>query len=799
MTVGILTEKPSAMRNFAKALGGNSGVFNGEEYVLCAARGHLLELAQPHTMVPKDLEDQYKVWDQKYLPWDHRNFKWKRVRVKGVNDTLKNINNTLRDCDEIVIATDVDPSGEGGLIAVEIIDELGLASKKISRMYFSDEAPKSIQKAFTDRKLIPSLQDFDEYRMADFRSKFDMLTMQFTRVATGIAGGQMLRQGRLKSAMVVIVGDGLKAYNNYKRVPFFENRFRDENGVMYTNPDETRYDKEDLVPNIYSSSPVKLDNRSNKRTAPPKLIDLATLSSRFSPKGIKAKDVLATYQRLYEAQIVSYPRTDDKYITAEQFNELLPLADKIAGVVGVDVSHLTYKKPRGTHVKEGMAHGANRPGINVPTSLNSLKAKYGSIAPLIYEILAKSYLAMLAEDYVYEQQKGHVEKYPDFVGIANVPKSMGWKIVFDADVDVDPDESTSGLGSTADPFVYEGAPVRPPHPSMKWLMKQLEKRDVGTGATRTSTYAEVTNANSKSALLIDTRGKITMTNLGDMSYGLLPGTHIGDLAITEKIMQDMRDIAAGKQDADEALSIVASWVKDDMVTMNANAPDMAKALNIDLKPAGSSEVVEGVWNGKNVKFKRTWSGHRFSDEEVSALLAGDSITFNVTGKYGNYDVKGKLARQTYKGRKYVGFLKEDKPQTVPDVWAKHVFTDDEKRALENGEEVKLTDCVSTKGNNFSATVTYGVEPGSNSSKKKIIPQFDKSSSRSGNGSYFPKTFLGHTFTEDERKEFEDGKTLTLAGLVGKSGKVFTAELTWIDDPDKPGRKKFNMTFPNNRN
>lgn len=41
MTVGILTEKPSASRNFAKALGGHKGTFNGEDYVITAARGHL--------------------------------------------------------------------------------------------------------------------------------------------------------------------------------------------------------------------------------------------------------------------------------------------------------------------------------------------------------------------------------------------------------------------------------------------------------------------------------------------------------------------------------------------------------------------------------------------------------------------------------------------------------------------------------------------------------------------------------------------------------------------------------------
>src|SRR5690606_1740610 len=122
-------------------------------------------------------------------------------------------------------------------------------------------------------------------------------------------------------------------------------------------------------------------------------------------KGIKAQLVLSTYQKMYESQVVSYPRTEDKTITPEQFNELAPLVDKIAAVVGVDVKHLTHREPRKTHVKPQGAHGANRPGPSVPSSLDDVEQRFGRAGRLIYETLGKNYLAMIAEDYVYEQQK----------------------------------------------------------------------------------------------------------------------------------------------------------------------------------------------------------------------------------------------------------------------------------------------------------------------------------------------------------------------------------------------------------
>ena len=127
---------------------------------------------------------------------------------------------------------------------------------------------------------------------------------------------------------------------------------------------------------------------------------------------------------MYEAGIVSYPRTEDKCITIDQFNQLLPFVDSIARVVGVDTSLLTHRAPRKTHIKKGMAHGANRPGLTVPKSLSEL-GKYGAGAEEIYTILAKNYLATLCENFVYESQKGHLAKYPEFKGSATVGLSNG--------------------------------------------------------------------------------------------------------------------------------------------------------------------------------------------------------------------------------------------------------------------------------------------------------------------------------------------------------------------------------------
>lgn len=725
--IGILTEKPSAGRNFAKALGGMTGTYNGEQYMIVSARGHLYEFADPEKQVHPSLADQYKSWDLKFLPWNESDIAWKREKKKDTVSLLKDLKTSLGRCDEIVIATDVDPTGEGELLAWEILDELKLKPKKFSRMYFLDEAPKSIQKAFVDRKILPSMQDDPDYVKAQFRSQFDYLTMQFTRIASKCGDGRLiLRQGRLKSAMVLIVGDGLAAVANYKKIPFYQNRFRDENGVVYTNPKEPQFPDKNDVPKNYHASAVVVDSKSFKTTAPPKLIDLAGLSSRLASKGIKAKKVLDVYQKMYEAQVVSYPRTEDACITPEQFNELAPLVDKIASVVGVDIKHLTHRLPRKTHVKTGGAHGANRPGLNVPSSLSEVRTKYGFEGEAIYDLLARSYLAMLAEDYEYEHQEGHVKDYPLFVGSTNIPKKMGWKVVFSTDNDNDDDVSDGKpLGLVANPFVYEGFPPKPAKPTMKWLMKQLEKYDVGTGATRTSTYADVTNEKSKYPLLIEKKGVLSMAPCGEMSYKLLPGTCIGDLKLTEQLQADMRAIADGKFNPNVALSRVAEMVKADMKTMQANSVKMRKELNI-MSDFKEKEYCEGSWNGQAIRFNRNYCGHRFTDEECEKLLAGESIEVHgLKSKSGStYGVIGKLDNQVFNGRPFVGFARTGFAQSndVPSVWCNHTFTDDEKAKLKAGDKISIKDAVSKKtGKTFSCSLTYGKR---DDGTMGIIPSFD---------------------------------------------------------------------------
>lgn len=656
--IGILCEKPSAMRNFASALGGISGQFNNEQYILTCARGHLYAFDDPSNQVHISLQEKYKNWSLDNLPWNEKDLKWKYIKTKDANKTLKNIKDTLKDCDEICIGTDDDPSGEGELLAWEILCGLNLTNKKITRMYFTDESKNQIKKAFQNRKIIPSMRTDKDFTKAFYRARWDFLSMQFTRVATIINNkGLLLRNGRLKSAMVVLIGDQFKEIKGYKKIPFYENRFKDENGIIYKNKDEAKYKNKEDVPNIYNQSEVVLDGVENKKKIPPKLIDLSTLSGLIAAKGYSADEVLDTYQAMYEDQVVSYPRTEDKTITEEQFNELLPFVNDIAKVVGVNTNLLKIKTPRKTHVKNKGAHGANRPGLNIPSDKNDL-LKYGRSAPLIYEVIARSFLAMFCEDYTYEVHKGYLKDYPNFKGQAVIPINYGWKLIYNDEKD---EVDENGLGTLAKPFIHEGFPPKPKSPTMKWLMKELEKKDIGTGATRTSTYAEMSNSKVRGSLIIDKKGKISFTDCGETNYILLNNTYIGSLDITKKLLEEMKLIEIGKLNPEERLSIVKQMVIADKETMIKNAKENG-FYQEKTETLKNSNKHTGMWlkpgtkKKREVSFNKEWGGHTFSNEECEKLLNGEEISFEATSNKGkSYTCTGKLAEQTYKKKKFIGF------------------------------------------------------------------------------------------------------------------------------------------------
>ncbi|MGL4535225.1 MAG: DNA topoisomerase, partial [Weissella cibaria] len=319
------------------------------------------------------------------------------------------------------------------------------------------------------------------------------------------------------------------------------------------------------------------------------------------------------------------------------------------------------------HVKPHGSHGANRPGVNVPADVQSLK-KYGDSAMAIYEVLAKNYLAMLAEDYVYDHVTADLADYPSFKTAFNVPIQLNFKLVYDSFAatrvdDDDEDENAGVLGPMADPYIHEGANKKPQQPTTKWIMAYLEKHNVGTGATRVSTLSDM--GKGQKAMLREARGKLTLTETGNVSAVMVKGTWIASPKITKRLFEMMDEVGEFKMTMDKLLESVTQVVDHDMPIMVANAEALQATLGAPKpKPVRKvSEKTTGTFNGEEITFAKEWSGHKFTDDELAKLLAGEEVSFAAKSKRGkDYTAVGKLAKQTYKGSTFYGFKLNPKPR-----------------------------------------------------------------------------------------------------------------------------------------
>lgn len=713
--IGILCEKKSAADNYATALGGYSGVFEGQQYVICHAAGHIYEFVEPADMVDKGLTDKYYKWSLDNMPWKHSDLQFKRKVSSGKANLRDNIKTTFAKCDEIAVATDVDPTGEGGLLGGEIIMGCNLTTKKITRVKHLSETPKDICNAFRAREVI-DIHNWDEYMKAYFRARLDFETQQWTRIVTVITG-ILLRQGRLKTAILLLIGSQQIAYDSYVKKITYQARFVDDKGNVFINKEEPTFEnKNDVDLSKLRASKVKITGTIPKAKAPDALIDTGTLTALLDRQGFDGALVISTYQKMYDNNYVSYPRTADKFVSFEQFNELLPYIDTFADLVGVDKSLLTVRTPRPTHVKDGGAHGANRPGKRIPKSLSEIEVQFGKCGLAIYKLLCYNYLAMHAPDYIYNAITAIVADFEKFKCTINQCTDLGFKKIFTTD---DEEIQNKEFGTDALPVVGEIVSPRPAAPTVSWLLSDkgmLAKLGIGTSATRTQTVIEMQKGDVKKPASIAKKGnKFVLTEAGELSYKAMQGTWLGDLNISKELFDKMELVGKGELNPEIILDELALHVQSDMQIILNNLGGKIVVNNNSCRHLTFNGLEGDVYTKKH--------DHQFSDEEIDRMLRGEKIPVaKVTTSSGKVlsNVVFYLGLDTYNNKNTLGILMDfdntGKYHTVMfngsscDIYrvcCGREFTDAEIDYMAQGHTIQSDKFVKKDGTKLTATVQLG--------------------------------------------------------------------------------------------
>lgn len=816
-TILIINEKPSQARKFSHFLGGTDKYegqtysYNGNNYQIVAAHGHLLKFTDPQDMTNDVAQkERLKSWDNvDYMPWDLRTLTWKMKPTDLT--TLNKIKHAAQGKDIIIIASDNDPSGEGDLLGWEIVNWLRFPNE-VWRARFKTDSKEDVLKALNnpERASIATEYQQPRYLKAVTRSRFDYASgLQLTRLTTkgGRNGGftfkKSLQVGRLKALITRLVWLQNLAIKNYVKKPYYEVRYKDSSGNVfkrdYADNDDWRFTAQDQALQDqakYKTDQVVIESTETKTQTPPQLVNLAKIASVVT--GFKKKKILDTYQTMYEDDVVSYPRTTDKKISQDDFDKLLPYVDQIADVIGVDKKLLTHRTSRKKFIVKSDDHGANRPNEkNVPKSLADIEAKYGKCGVQIYQIVARSYLAMLCEDYEYVQQKAHLASHPDFKVTINTPSKLNFKLVLkDNNESTKIDDKKLIANNVANSFIYQGQNTPPTKPTFNFIRHFLEKNDIGTGATQVQTISDISEGELPQ--IKDVKGSYTLTDRGILIAKLTDHTWIASSQITRRLQDLMEEVEKGTKKYGQVLGLVTKVVEHDKAIILKNALTLKEDPEV-LAIAGDLIYQEkpkfsGIFKptGEQGNFTiEIYDGHQSTEEEQQKALNGEVIEYQMLNKVGHEETHyAKIIHKKGEEKDYFGWLVsfphyeftfiDGKKYKIAKERSGHKWTQEEVQELAAGKTVKCTDLIGKNGT-YSALLTFNPN-----AKYKFDMEFiNKDGSRIEKAEIHykkkiykvNKDYFGHTWTQSELDELGLGNTIVVP-LKAKSGKIYNWKITF---------------------
>ena len=321
----VLAEKPSVAMSLSKVIGANKrgeGYMEGNGYLVSWCVGHLVELSQPEAY-----DEKYGKWRYDDLPILPEHWQYQvSASTKKQFGILKKLMQR-KDVESLICATDAGREGE--LIFRLVYHQCG-CKKPVERLWISSMEDSAIREGF--QKLRPGTEYDALYEAALCRERADWIVgINATRLFSCLYG-QTLNVGRVMTptlAMVVMRDAAIRAF---KPEPFYsaELKFRDFQAGGERMKEKAEAEK--LVAECCQAGAAIITKveQKEKSEKPPALFDLTSLQREANRQlGFTAQQTLDYTQALYEKKLVTYPRTDSRYLT----DDMAPLVPELVSVI----------------------------------------------------------------------------------------------------------------------------------------------------------------------------------------------------------------------------------------------------------------------------------------------------------------------------------------------------------------------------------------------------------------------------------------------------------------------------------
>ena len=647
----VVTEKPSVAQVIGKALGITKrcdGYLEGGEYLVSWCVGHLVELAPPGSYDPK-----LSKWSKADLPILPKT--WQYLVSPGTQKQFEVLRSLMArpDVDQLVCATDAGREGE--LIFRLVYHQCG-CKKSFTRLWISSMEDAAIREGFVHLK--PSTEYDALYEAALCRERADWLVgINATRLFSCLHG-VTLNVGRVMTPTLAMTVEREAAIAAFKPEPFYIIQLQTGGCMASSERFKDKSQAEELLAECRKSSQavVQKSECKEKSERPPALYDLTTLQRDANRLlGYSAQQTLDYTQALYEKKLVTYPRTDSRYLTEDMEPGLPELVRQTAAHFGV-TGEIPIHAKQVINSKKVSDHHAILPTRSMAKAdLSSLPAGEANVLRLI----AARLLAAVGESYRYAETTVQMECAGTvFTAKGKTVLAEGWKAVERAvlgdtaekdkeKLEILPEVQERETMPVLDAQLKEGKTSPPKHFTEDTLLSAMEtagkesmpeeagRRGIGTPATRAGIIEKLVK---KGFLTREGSGKtknLIPTEKGRALIAVMP-EEIQSPAMTADWEQKLLQIEQGELDPETFMNEI-----EQMVASLVQTSEAVKGASMLMKNNGK---IVGVCPHCGAEVAEREKGWFCTNRECRFVIWKDNAFFKRLGKHITGQLVDKLLR-----------------------------------------------------------------------------------------------------------------------------------------------------------
>ena len=820
----IIAEKHSVGEDYARVLGvvdsTNKGFKESDSWIVTWTQGHLVHMDNPDSY-----DESLKEWKLETLPFLPEKFKYSVINdVRFQFNVVKKIYNRS-DIDCIYYAGD---SGREGLYIQMLVRQLaghkpGVTEKVV---WISTQTDDEILRGINEAK------DVSEYQaMSDsgyMRDATDYLIgINYSRLLTKLYGNMVntgssqkkfkpISVGRVMTCVLGLIVDKERAIRTFRPTSFFRvNAAIEDNGSSvdcgwicketskYFNSSKLysefgfnkEIDAKEFIDSLEKKGCISDLNTTQEKKYAPLLFNLSELQSECTKKfHMSPSETLSCAQKLYESKMISYPRTNSRYLTQAIASEISTNLNKLSNGSYKDYVHNILSN--GWSIKSKYIDDSKVEDhyALIPTGL--YKGALSEKESAVYDTIVRRFLSIFYPSAEYE--KVNVSLTIDnelFTGTSKYLVSNGfYDVVGIPNEDSNSKQTVEAMSKLAIGNIYPvsfsikkgetSSPKRYTTGSMiiamenagnliedDELREQIRENGIGTPATRDEILNKLVRLNY--AYVNDKTQILTPTSLGEMVYEIIKMTipyllHAENTAKSERLLEA---IANGSINKDDYLNDVYAGIKTVCEKVKAN-PILDEVYK-KIRPFANGRIQQEIkafesWNTKLVC--------PLCGDEIETMSWGFKCKSN-NGKDGGCSF------------------------SIGDILGHRLLTNELGALLANGKCGPFYDFISSKGKPFAAYLLWDKEDNKIGFDITEMPwdktdlkcpicggsvvfrdgffKCEKYISREEGCKFFVGKVAGKSLNlKHIEKLVKEGKTDLISGFKSRTGNKFDAFLLW---------------------